>query len=278
MHLTTRSIFSLCAAIAAAGSLALLSGCKGNTTSAAILEKVVTPPPTVTALPAAAQAGLADPLTDLPWVGTHFFTFVSPINTDRSAPPARAAFLYDSSMLYVAFVSDTGTAAADQDTVSVYLDSSAAGDGTQLLQVAVRHDGAASATWMYASSPAMKREDGSPNFQHPLATVPNYRVEGLSVKRRDAQEHGHRVWTAVVGIPLKEVPLPLRSSPQPGTHWKVNLLRTVTAETAGGGRQLFQSNLSPVYVNAQPVSPYRMAELYLSPGRMTADVSAPERP
>jgi hypothetical protein len=31
-------------------------------------------------------------------------------------------------------------------------------------------------------------------------------------------------------------------------------------------------------VNAQPVSPYRMAELYLSPGRMTADVSAPERP
>jgi hypothetical protein len=274
----TRSIFSLVAAVAAAGSLALLSGCKGNTTSAAILEKVVTPPPTVTALPASGKPALADPLTDLPWVGTHFFTFVSPINTDRSAPPARGALLYDASMLYVAFVSDTGAASPDQDMVSVYLDSSAAGDGTQLLQVAVRHDGAATATWMYASAPAAKREDGSPNFQHPLATVPNYPVEGLSVKTRDAQEHGRRVWTAVVGIPLKEVPLPLRSSPQPGSHWKVNLLRTVTMETAGGGRQQLQSNLSPVYVDAQPVSPYRMAELFLSPGQMTADVSTPARP
>jgi hypothetical protein len=268
----TRIFFSALATLVAAGSLTLLSGCKGNTTSAAILEKVVSPPPTVTALPAEPKAALADPLTELPWATTHFSPFVSPINTDRSAPPARAALLYDANNLYVAFISDTANTAPDQDTVSVFLDSSPNTDGKQLLQVSVRHDGTAAATWMYAAEAPTKRDDGSPNFHHPLVTVPNYALDGLVAKTRDAQEKGHRVWTAVVTIPLKSVPLPLRTSPTPGSHWKVNLLRTVTTDLAGN-RQRVQSNLSPVYVDAQPVSPYRLAELFLSPGAMTADAS-----
>ncbi|HVX85437.1 MAG TPA: hypothetical protein VH253_11700 [Phycisphaerae bacterium] len=270
MRLTARSIFLCGATLLAGGSLALLSGCKGNTTAAAMLEKVVTPPPAATALPASGNPGLADPLTDLPWVGTHFSQFGSPINTDQTTPATRGAILYDPSHVYVAFVSDTAGLPAKSDSVSMYLDSTAGGNGTEMIEVRVGHDGKVAASWIRSATPATKRDDGSPDFLHPLSTIPGVTIEGLTAKVRDETDHGRRVWTAVVGIPVKSLPMPLRASPQPGEHWKVNLLRTVSGSTGEGSGELLQSNLSPVYVNAQAVSPYRMADLYLSPGAMTA--------
>lgn len=266
---TKPPIFLLAFALAASAGVALLSGCKGNSTSAAILEKAVTPPPTMTAAPASGAPALADPLAELPWVVTGFAPFVSPLNTDRSTAPARAAVLYDANTLYVAFVCDTAGAAPDQDTVSVYLDSTAAGDGTNMAQVTIRHTGETHFTWVSSTTPAARRADGTPNFTHPLVLRPDFPVVGLAVKIRDAQDHGHKVWSAVVAIPLRQLPLPLRATAQPGARWKVNLLRTVNTDVAGS-KQLLQSNLSPVFVNAQAVSPYRMADLFLSPGAMTA--------
>ncbi|HVS72202.1 MAG TPA: hypothetical protein VHQ47_13180 [Phycisphaerae bacterium] len=270
MQPTVRSILLFSATLLAGGSLALLSGCKGNTTAAAMLEKVVTPPPAATALPASGNPAVADPLTDLPWVETHFSQFSSPINTDQTTPATRGAILYDPSHVYVAFVSDTAGLPASGDRVSVYLDSTAAGNGTEMIEVTVGHDGKVAASWIRAATPATKREDGSPDFLHPLSTIPGVKIAGLTTKVREETDHGKRVWTAVVGIPVKSLPMPLRASPQPGEHWKVNLLRTVSAGASGEGGEMLQSNLSPVYVNAQAVSPYRMADLVLSPGTMTA--------
>jgi hypothetical protein len=254
------------AALAALAAVALTAGCKGNTTSAAGLEKHVGPPPRVDAAVALSNPGNSDPLTDAPWAKTQWYSLVAPSNTHRTTPPVRAAMLYDPATLYVAFVSDTvppPVAPIAHDAVSVFLDSSAMQDGTEMAQVTVNSDGHCTCTWVRAAMAAQPKEDGSPDLAHPVSKIVDFAVKGLAAHTAQTTRSGALAWTTVITIPLKALPIPLRAHADAGEHWKMNLLRTITTVDTGAGAQQLQANLSPVYVGGQYVSPYRMADLVL---------------
>jgi hypothetical protein len=252
----------------AAGTLALLAGCKGNTTSAAFPEHQVPEPPSVTAYPAsAADPFTADPLSSDLWHGTHWYSLTSPANTARTTAPAKAALLFDASTLYVAFVCEKQAVApaSVRDVVSLYLDTTGEADTTEMVKIAVDAQGQATCAWVRSAMPAPRRQDGSPDLGHPVSTIPNQPVPNLKARVNESTlsadgSGGGAVWTAVVAVPLRNLPLPLRTSAHPGDHWKLNLLRTVTGERG----DVLQANLSPVYVGAQEWTPYRLADVVLS--------------
>lgn len=241
------------------------AGCEGKPTSAAGPEKHVGPPPKVEA--AGVDVDLRESIpTDAVWAKAQWYLLTSPANTSRTTPPVRAAMMFDAETLYVAFVSDTvppPAAPIGQDVLSVFLDTTAAQDGTEMVQVMVDATGKCSCTWIRMSTPALPKEDGSPEWSHTMDRIPNRPVTGLSARVMPGTEKGSPVWAAVVAIPLKNLPRPLVATAKTGDHWKVNLLRTITTVDTGSGVQQLQANLSPVYLGGQAVSPYRMAELEL---------------
>jgi hypothetical protein len=248
------------AALMAALSFALLSGCKGNTTSAAIMENRTGKPPVVLANRAAKDVQTADPLTTPAWQKA-LAALVPPANTLRTTAATRAGVLFDDQTLYVAFICEKQTVASGQarDTVSLYLDP--LGEGLELLQITVDSSGTPACVWLRSSEPAEPLEDGSPDLGHPVQAVPDLAVPGLAVRVREATDEGHAVWTCQVAVPLAGLPAKLQVKPAPTAHWKFNLVRTFTTLKGGKPGEQAQSNLSPVYVNAQAVSPYRLAEL-----------------
>src|ERR1700761_4680095 len=101
----------LCVALCATGSLALLSGCKGNTSAAASYEKPVTEPPHILAYQTGSDARLADPLTSPVWAGSHWLTLTAPLGTERTTASAYGTVLFDANTLYVGFISQKPTRA-----------------------------------------------------------------------------------------------------------------------------------------------------------------------
>jgi hypothetical protein len=243
--------------IAGAG-IALLSGCKGNTSAAASVERRAGKPPVVVARKAgvSGDVGRADPLTDKVWREAEWWPLVAPANTSHTTSASRAAVLYDSGSLYVAVVNvlpEAGQEAA-QDAVSLYVDTS--GEGKELLQVTTEAQGTTRCAWIRSNVAVAPLEDGSPDMGYPLDIRPDFQISGLTARVGEGLVDGRAVWTTVFVVPVGGMPALMQIAPSPGGHWKINVLRRVMR----GGEQL-QSNLSPVYVNAQAVSPYRMAEL-----------------
>jgi len=279
-HAKAYKLFLLSASILAVGSLALLSGCKNNT-SAATLEKTIGPPPKLDIAPLAVNAPIANPLKDDAWQTAQWYLLIAPSNTLHTTPPTRAAMLYDENNLYVAFVSDKSAAPISRDVVSIFLDSSAALDGTEIVKVEITPTGKTACDWIRSSVTADVRqaaahENGVPDTTHPISDISNLPVKGLTAATESSSAVNDTVWTTVVTIPLQSLPLPLRSVGSPGTKWKINLLRSIITADTGTGSERLQSNLSPVYLAEQARCPYRMAEITLTgptPQR-TADAGA----
>jgi hypothetical protein len=200
-------------------------------------------------------------------VSAAWYTLQAPANTSKSTPGVTAAMLYDDNNLYVAFVSETvppPAAPITQDAVSVFLDSTADQDGKEMVQVSVNSAGQYSCTWIRSSEPAQRKDDGGPDWMHPYASVPNVTVKGLTARTGTGVQNGNPVWTAVVAIPIMNLPMPLQQQPMAGAHWKINLIRSISTKDVGLGTEQLQANLSPVHLGAQVVSPYRMARVLLA--------------
>jgi len=244
-------------ALAATGSAALLAGCKGNTTSAAVTERHVTKPPTIVAGRAAGDIQASNPLNGDIWKNAEWLEFSAPINNSRTTPPTRCAVLFDDQTLYIAAVSQTPATRAPEatDKISFYVDTTA--KGYELLEFSAA-GGKVECTWLRSNSPAEPLEDGSPDLGFPVHILPNVEVPGLWC-REFAGEAGEQA--VVIGVPLAALPAPVRFAPSKATPWKINAVRTILVPREDGRRQRLESDLSPIYMGAQAVSPYRMAEL-----------------
>ncbi len=256
----------MAALLALVASAALFAGCKGNTTAAALPEPTVGKPPTIraTRLPSDHTDDLRtkDPIANSLWQTAHWSHFVPPINAAGTTPPTTGAFLYDDAALYIAFVCQkSGTISGDAaDTVSVYLDPH--NEGKELLQISVNLETRASqATWYRSTLTAQPLENGAPDLALPIDRYPNVSLKGLSCDLRETTKNGVPEWTAVLAIPFRSLPGPLQAAPSESHPWKVNLIRTLCVVNNGRRVPQVQSNLSPVYMDAQYVSPYRLAEL-----------------
>lgn len=259
--------FRLAAALLGAVSLALtVGGCNGNSTSASPTTRPpVGIPPTVTAYFAPENVRTADPLGPGAWRSAAWTTLTAPANTLRTTATSRAAVLFDATTLYVAFINHRQPPAAVslKDGVSLYLDTRTGADGREMIKVSVDATGEPSCTWVRMSAPPAVRPDGSPDLGHPVSTIPDVTIPGLTARVGEGSFDGSPVWTAVVAIPLKTLPLPLRTSATPGAHWKFNLMRSVVTDWGTPRAEQLQANLSPVYVGAQEFAPNRLAELVL---------------
>jgi hypothetical protein len=212
--------------------------------------------------PAAADPMAGDPQSNGQWQGATWHELTGALNDPRSGPGTRAAMLYDAKNLYVAFVSDNEPPAGRDDSVELWLDSSAAGDGRELFSVSVKRDGATSGAWYRAQQAASPKPDGSPDTAH-IVNVMQRQVKGLEVASAAGSADGKPVWTVVIKLPLGGLPGPLATQGKVGDHWRVNLLRYDLQTGAGGEPIVIQSNLAPIYQASQPLSPYRMAEVVL---------------
>ena len=226
--------------LAAVGALAACAGgtssggAGGSTAAPAVIE---------------VQAATADPMTgealsNGQWQGATWHDLTGALNDPRSGPETRAAMLYDAKNLYVAFISENDPPAGRDDSVELWLDSSAAG------------------AWYRAQQAAAPKADGSPDSTH-IVNVIQRPVKGLEARSAYGVVEGKPVWTVVIKLPLEGLPGPLAAQGKAGEHWRVNLLRYELQTTAGGGPIVIQSNLAPIYQASQPLSPYRMAEAVL---------------
>lgn len=259
-------------ALMSCAAAALFAGCKGNSSAAAMMERTVGPPPVVNVHWAAANPLHANPLSGDLWKHAPWMSLVQPANSDRSTPACKARVLVDRERLYVAFVSELAAgetlasppstapdehAPPDRDLISLFLDIK--GDGTEILQFSAGPSGRSDCTRIRAAIAPTPREDGTPNMNQSVELIPHWQVDGLETVAGAGESDGRPVWTLVYSIPFQSLPLPFRVTPAGGEHWKFNLLRTISADG-----DLLQANLSPVFVGAQAVSPYRMAELDVS--------------
>ena len=245
-------------------------GAKAIPSAAAMMERTIGPPPVVSVRWTAADPLHADPLTSDLWNKAPWMSLVQPANSERSTPLCKARLLVDSRHLYVAFASELApgeTAAAatasapdappDRDLVSLFLDIK--GDGTEILQFSAGPSGRTACTRIRASVAPTPREDGTPNMNQPLELIPHWSTDGVETIPGAGHSDGRPVWTAVFSVSFQSLPLPFHVTPAGGEKWKFNLLRTISSEG-----DLLQANLSLVFVGAQSVSPYRMAELDVS--------------
>jgi hypothetical protein len=170
----------------------------------------------------------------------------------------------EQSALYVAFVSAASDEApAEQDLAEVWLDTSAAQNGTEVFCVLAGGNGQGERKWWYRSSlPPGPKEDGSPDLSLPINQM-EAQVKGLEVRAGKGTWEGQRAWTLVFKIPLENLPQPLKATAREGSRFRINLLRNQWVARESKGRELLQANLSPVYQACQQASPYRMAELVL---------------
>jgi len=243
-----------------------LAGCKNNTSSAATPERRVGKPPVVIAQYAPEDPRAADPLTSPVWQNAAWWTLSAPANTTHTTTPGKAALLFDDAALYVAVICDLPASAdpdgpADpdgRDGISLFLDPK--GQGRELLQVSADSTGTTHCAWIRTSAAIEPLEDGSPNLGFPLDVRPDCQFPGLDAQVRRGILNGRPVWTLQLAVPVAGMPALMQALPAPDAPWKFNILRTCLTGT-GGQREILQSNLSPVHVNAQSVSPYRMAEL-----------------
>lgn len=272
-----RALSRLLAASSALTALILLAGCKGNTTSAALMERAVGKPPTLTASPTSGvDPRLADPLTNPLWQSAQWVTLTTPLNPSRNMNARTdAAVLFDADNLYVAFINEKAAEPELQgdvsDADSLFLDTGA-GDGTEMIQISVDSASHTDCTWYRSMRPAQRNADGSPDRGHNVEAILDATVPDLHADVKSAQFQGKPAWTAVLSVPLRKnsidphFPLPLKTDVAEGQtkgSWKFNLVRTLTATEGSTRIKRLQANLSPIFVDTQPISPYRLATLQL---------------
>jgi len=251
-------------ALIAVACAAPLAGCKNNSSSAATVEHRAGKPPVVVAQFAPDSLLDAGPLSSPAWQNAAWSPLIAPANTSRTTAPTKAAVLFDAATLYVAVISALPTAPdpAGPDAVSLFLDTK--GDGRELLQVSADSAGTTRCAWIRSNVAIEPLDDGSPNLGYPLDVRPAYQLAGLNAQIRTGVFEGQPVWTLTLAVPVAGMPALMQVPPANDAHWKFNILRTYLADGAGQ-RAVMQSNLSPVYINAQTVSPYRMADLVFAP-------------
>jgi hypothetical protein len=140
------------------------------------------------------------------------------------------------------------------DVISLYVDT--AGKGKEILQITTDARGVTQSAWIRSNVPAEPKEDGSPNLGYPLDIRPDFKIDGLTTRVGQGMVEGRAVWTVTMAVPVAGMPPVMQVVPGSAQSWKFNVLRTITR----GGAQ-YQANVAPVWVNAQAVSAYRMAEL-----------------
>lgn len=275
---------------------ALLVGCKGDPAPAGRPEAEAPRP--VLRVPGTAQALLmADPFVDPVWQKAHWLTLTPALRDTRTPPLTRVASYYGPKCLYVAFLCAApntnpqlreagGAPIAStpidpkmllQDQVEIWLDTSAAQNGTEMLAVTVNAQGKVLTDWYRASTAPEPKEDGTPNHLYPVNQLPNYVVPGLKAQGSVGKLDGQAAWGTVVEIPFQGLPIPMRveaAQIKPGSHWRINLLRADVIKKAGQGQDILQANLSPIYTGSQPLAPYRMTQLVLEGPNPTAPGSA----
>ncbi len=239
---------------------ALLAGCKGNTTAAAVPEHPAAVPPKIEALQASPEIRLADPFTSSVWKPAQWREFAPPINSSRTTPPTRGAVMFDEQNLYLAVISRSQSEPAKDgtDQVCFYLDTTA--KGKELLEFRV-DAGKPVCAWLRSDAAARPLDDGTPDFGFPVRITQNIEVKGLWVQTYEGNDAEGAATAMVMGIPLASLPGPVRFAPSANTSWKLNMIRTITLPRGEGHSQQLESDLSPIYSGAQAVSPYRMAEL-----------------
>jgi hypothetical protein len=252
-------------------ALAALAACTGGTSTGSSPGGSHSAPSVVQIFPAATDPMNADPLTNADWQSAPWHTLTGALDDPRSGPPTRAAMLYDAENLYVAFISED---AAAQDSVELWLDSSTDHLGKELFCVSVQPDAPADACWYRAQTAAQPLADGSPDRTRALTRFPK-QITGMQTKSAHASVDGKPVWTVVVKLPLALLPGPLSTQGTQGRHMLINLLRYDVEPQASGAPVVVQSNLAPIYRFTQPLSPYRMAEVVLSPARGLAQSDTP---
>jgi hypothetical protein len=214
------------------------------------------------------------------WRGAQWVALTPATRETRSLPPTHVACVYDADNLYVAFAGVKG--AAKSSTVSVWLDSSAKQNGTELMEISAEI-GELSGTsptavttqaiWHRCVSAPETRE--APDFSIPMDHIretANY----LKVNRGKGTVEGKEAWTLVLAIPFKSLHFPQTVTPAAGFNWRFNLLRQDKIPTGSGPDEMVQANLSPVHAGAQKVMPYRMATMTLS--KNVIGVVAPVKP
>ena len=257
-------------------------GCKGDSAPAPTNGHNASARTVLHVLPTTADP-MADPLSAPAWRYVHWTTLTPPLNDSHLPPFTRVAALYqnkslvengrsvEAGFLYVAFVCaapelNAANLSSEHDMAEVWLDTSAAQNGTEFFSLSVNPAGQTWRNWYRSSLPPKPKADGSPNLTHPISRMPDYPVPGLLSKVGQGSVNGEKVWTVVLQIPLKGLPLPLRppqALAKEGARWQVNLLRSYWVGKEGQPRELLQANLAPVHRACQGFSPYRMADLLL---------------
>jgi len=265
MPLSERSIFTFrrCRTFAAGTlccAVAMIAGCKNNTSAAAV-EHSVGKPPVVTISPVQPAVPLTNPLTSEQWSKATWITLAAPANTYRTTAPTRAAILVTPTTLYAAFVCEKQPIDVAKDSAVLFLDTHNADDHMEMVKITVDSAGPATCTWIRSDGVPTPHSDASPDLGYTFYTLPDFKVPGLTAHVGQGTDQGAPVWTSVVAIPLQSLPQPLKAVATPGAHWKFNLIRSVMAINGNGEKEQLQANLSPIYVGAQECTTWRMAEL-----------------
>jgi hypothetical protein len=247
-------------------------GCKDNT---AAVSSSRTPHPSSAAIPSAfralpaanGQAVFTDPMHSNRWAGARWYTLAG----KRGIPAAtQVAAYYTPNNLYVA-INCVGSPAASPSVplgqlwrhscAEVWLDTTRHQTGMNFYEIVVAPDGRVNQVWHKSGSAPRPMANGQVNFDHPFASIP-WKTPGL-LARTWPHLHGPRPgWSAVVRIPIKNLPRALANACRPGARYRINVLR-YQWKYRSGTRRMRQSSLFPVGVGLQPFAPYRMGRLVL---------------
>lgn len=261
---------ALAAVMLSVVAFAALGSCKNNPPAAETNGAPAAAIPVLHALPASGEVLKAEVLTSALWRGASWVNLSPPLNDTRTTPRTRVACLYDAEKLYIAFAGVNSEGRPGGTSAAVLLDSSKNQNGTEFFEITVDPETVGDASirgmmWHRPTLPPAPNPDGTVNYTIPISRVPGFGVKDLQVLAGKGQVDGQPGWTVVFAIPMKTLPGPLKGTPTAGVHWRVNLLRQDEL-SAGGRRDVVQGNLSPVFLGAQAVMPYRMSELVLMPG------------
>lgn len=252
--------------------ISVWAGCKDNT--AAVSSRHV-PRPASRSVPSAFRAlpvannqtAMVDPVHSNLWASARWY----PLAHVHGRPAAsQAAAYYSPNNLYIA-INAAGSAASSpsiprsklwrHSCVEVWLDTTRRQTGMNFYEIVVAPNGRVNQVWHKSGSPPHPLENGSVDFDHPFASIP-WKTPGLVAR---TWPHLHTVkpgWSAVVKIPLKNLPRALASACRPGARYRVNILRYQWKHRHGSAR-LDQASLFPVGAGFQPFAPYRMGRLVL---------------
>ncbi len=257
----------------AASLVSVWPGCKDNSTA---VRSTRSPRPSVASVPSAFRALpapghpklLTDPTHSALWSVARWYALAH-----RHGQPAStsAAAYYTPKALYVA-VNCTGTSDASAATppaklwlhscAEIWLDSSVKQNGTNFYEIVVAPDGRTNQVWHKSGSPPRPTAGGKINFNHPFASIP-WKTPGLVARAWPHQMGATPGWSAVVRIPLPQLPRSLGAACQPGSRYRINILRYVWRHV-GRRASLHQADLFPVATGCQPFAPYRMGRLLLA--------------